>query len=574
MNPNTNQPKEKYLVTSALPYANGPLHFGHLAGVYLPADIYCRHQKALGKSVLHICGSDEHGVAIMLAAEKAGMAYQAYVDMWHTRHVDLMAQYGIEFDFYGRTTAPYHEREVLRWFHELNHNGYIEKRSDKQLYCNHCPRFLPDRYVEGECYVCGYANARGDECPNCGEWIDALRLIHPTCKICNSNNIDVKDSEQWYLLLTKLAEKFQPWFEQKRHWRPHVWGYVNSLLSQGLVDRAITRDLEWGIPVPLPDAAGKRLYVWFDAPIGYVSNTQEFLSRNGSKEDAIKDWWANPTTRVIHFIGKDNIIFHGLIWPCMILGTGFVNLPVEVPASNFVNLEGKQFSKSSGWYVDSTKTVEVFGQDAVRFYLCTLIPESHDSNFSWDGFLRVNTQLSNNIGNFINRVATFVEKHWSDGLLGGTFAQALTEGTLRELAGFVAAIRDPLDSIEHQRAITGLLKLGEAANEAFHAREPWKVIKSDKDAAAIVIANSLAYILVICSVVRPFLPGFAASLYRYFQPNISDEILDRVYRGDMSALTEYFSNGYQLPLKPGPLLPRIDPKSVDEFRLTEKPTSQ
>lgn len=399
----------KYLITSALPYANGPIHFGHIAGVYLPADIFTRHKKLKGEKAIHICGSDEHGVAIMQNAQKAKKSYQEYVNEWHKTHKDLFEKYDIKFDFFGQTSAPYHKEETLKWFHDLLGKGLIEKKAEQQLQCHSCHNMLPDRFVEGECYVCHYPEARGDECPDCGTWIDPLKLLKPVCKFCGSKEVKAVDSFQWYLMLSKMHEKFQTWFETKKStWRKNVVPFVESLTKDNLVDRAITRDLDWGIDVPLPEAKGKKIYVWFDAPIGYVSNTAQFLKESGSKEDYIKDWWGAKDVSIINFIGKDNIIFHSIIFPVMCMGTGFVNPVTDLPANQYVNLEGKQFSKSKGWYVDADEAIAQFGSDALRFYLTSLIPETSDSSFTWKGMeLKINSELANNIGNFINRAMKF-----------------------------------------------------------------------------------------------------------------------------------------------------------------------
>src|SRR5690554_6750325 len=408
----------KYLITSALPYANGPIHFGHIAGVYLPADIFTRHKKLKGERAIHISGSDEHGVAIMQNAQKAQKSYQEYVNEWHKEHKDLFDRYDIQFDFFGQTSAPYHQEETIVWFNDLLKKGLIEKKEEKQLQCQDCKNMLPDRFVEGECYECGYAEARGDECPECGTWIDPLKLKNPVCKFCNSKNVSAVDSFQWYLMLSKMHEEHRKWFEtRKPHWRKTVTPFVESLTKDNLVDRAITRDLDWGIDVPLPEAKGKKIYVWFDAPIGYVSNTKEYLRQINSTEDHIKDWWGNKDTKIVNFIGKDNIIFHSIIFPVMCLGTGFVNPVTDLPANQYVNLEGKQFSKSKGWYVDAVEAIETFGSDALRFYLTSLIPETSDSSFTWKGFeLKINSELANNIGNFINRVMKFSASKFPEGI--------------------------------------------------------------------------------------------------------------------------------------------------------------
>jgi methionyl-tRNA synthetase len=558
---------KKYLVTSALPYANGPLHFGHLAGVYLPADIYCRHKKHLSQRVIHISGSDEHGVAIMLAAEKMGISYKEYVDQWNLSHRDLFEKYGIKFDFFGRTSSSYHKHEVLRWFKDLFEKGYIKKKPEQQQYCVSCLKFLPDRYVEGTCYTCGYKDARGDECPNCGEWIESLRLINPRCKICSSHNIETKQTEHWYLLLSKLETQFKNWFQTKKSWKPHVWSYTDALVESGLVDRAITRDLVWGIDVPLDDTQGKKLYVWFDAPIGYVSNTIEFLRLIKSNEDAFTDWWKNSDTEIIHFIGKDNIIFHALIWPCMALATEFVNPPSQIPASHFVNLEGKQFSKSTGWYVDSEKAINIFGQDALRAYLCSIIPETGDSTFSWDHFIKFNNELGNKIGNFINSTCAFLAKNWSDGLSAEAFSRASKASNLLIIQNSINDVTGALDSFQSQRALILLIHLGDVANETFHSREPWKMIKTDKGHAEETIALSLLFIATINALFRPFLPQFSQQLMKYFSGYLNDADLDKLYQGKLDVLTKAFKNGFKLPITPAPLFPRIDEDKVSELRV-------
>ncbi|MEX0798549.1 MAG: class I tRNA ligase family protein, partial [Bacteriovoracaceae bacterium] len=310
----------KYLITSALPYANGPIHFGHIAGVYLPADIYTRHRKLQGKKAIHISGSDEHGVAIMQNAQKAKKSYQDYVNKWHKTHKELFDLYQVEFDYFGQTSADYHQEETVKWFKGLYEKGLIEKKAQDQLQCQDCKNFLPDRFVEGTCYVCGYEEARGDECPKCGTWIDAVKLKDPECKFCGSKNIEVKSVDQWYLMLSKFHKEYREWFNSKKErWKRPVATFVDSLSKDEMVDRAITRDLDWGIDVPLPEAKGKKLYVWFDAPIGYVSNTKEYCKESG--EDHLKDWWKNDDAVITHFVGKDNIIFHGIIFPSMAMAS-------------------------------------------------------------------------------------------------------------------------------------------------------------------------------------------------------------------------------------------------------------
>lgn len=559
----------KYLITSALPYANGPLHFGHIAGVYLPADIFTRHKKLKGEKAIHISGSDEHGVAIMQNAQKAKKSYQEYVNEWHKTHKDLFAKYDITFDYFGQTSKEYHKEETLKWFNDLLSKGLIEKRAEKQLQCQSCNNMLPDRFVEGECYVCHYPEARGDECPDCGTWIDPLKLIKPVCKFCGSNEVKAIDSFQWYLMLSKMHEKFQEWFKSRKpNWRKNVVPFVESLTKDNLVDRAITRDLDWGIDVPLEDAKGKKIYVWFDAPIGYVSNTKELLKDSG--EDYLKDWWKNPDTKIINFIGKDNIIFHGIIFPVMCLGTDFVNPVSDLPANQYVNLEGKQFSKSKGWYVDADEAITQFGSDALRFYLTSLIPETADSSFTWKGLeLKINSELANNVGNFINRAMKFSNTKWPEGIPATKF-EAFQGEHLESVKNFVKEYHDLLDSYQIKKGQDHLMNLGSKVNLFITERAPWSEFKTDPDKAAETIAISAAYVLVLGSFFNPYLPQLSQSILAYFGLNKDSEIVKRIYRGDLSAISEQFKDGFKLQVEPQGLVPKIDPKVIEELDLKLK----
>ncbi len=556
----------KYLITSALPYANGPIHFGHIAGVYLPADIFTRHKKLKGERAIHISGSDEHGVAIMQNAQKAKKSYQEYVNEWHKEHKELFDRYDIKFDFFGQTSAPYHKEETLVWFNDLLAKGLIERKEEKQLQCQDCKNMLPDRFVEGECYVCGYADARGDECPECGTWIDPLKLINPVCKFCNSKNVKSVDSYQWYLMLSKMHEEHRKWFEtRKPFWRKTVTPFVESLTKDNLVDRAITRDLDWGIDVPLPEAKGKKIYVWFDAPIGYVSNTKEYLRSIGSKEDHIKDWWGNNDTKIINFIGKDNIIFHSIIFPVMCLGTGFVNPVSDLPANQYVNLEGKQFSKSKGWYVDAVEAIDTFGSDAMRFYLTSLIPETSDSSFTWKAMeLKINSELANNIGNFINRAMKFAHKNWPEGISSQTF-NAFYNDHQKGVEEWIREYHELLDSYQIKKGQEHLMSLGSKVNLFITEKAPWTQFKTDQEAAKETIAVSAAYVLVLGAFFAPYLPQLSKSILSYFGLNAESEVVNKIYQGDLSVLKNFFSKDFTLAVEPTGLVPKIDSKLIDEL---------
>jgi methionyl-tRNA synthetase len=561
----------KYLITSALPYANGPIHFGHIAGVYLPADIFTRHKKLKGEKAIHISGSDEHGVAIMQNAQKAKKSYQEYVNEWHKTHKELFDKYDIQFDFFGQTSQDYHKEETLKWFNDLLGKGLIEKKAEQQLQCQTCHNMLPDRFVEGECYVCHYPEARGDECPSCGTWIDPLKLLKPVCKFCGSHEVKAIDSYQWYLMLSKSYEKFQAWFETRKPlWRKNVVPFVESLTKDNLVDRAITRDLDWGIDVPLADAKGKKIYVWFDAPIGYVSNTKQFLKESGSTEDYIKDWWGNKDVKIVNFIGKDNIIFHSIIFPVMSLGTGFVNPVSDLPANQYVNLEGKQFSKSKGWYVDAEEAITQFGSDALRFYLTSLIPETSDSSFTWKGLeLKINSELANNIGNFINRAMKFSAKNWPEGMGVHKF-EAFYGDHLKVVEDFSKEFHEALDSYQIKKGQELLLGLGSKVNLFITERAPWTEFKTDTEKAAETIAISTAYVLVIGTYFAPYLPQLSGSILSYFGLNKDSQVVKDIYQGKFSSLKDFFKDGFKLQVDPQGLVPKIDPKIIEELDLKLK----
>ncbi len=557
----------KHLITSALPYANGPIHFGHIAGVYLPADIYTKHLKMKGEKCMHISGSDEHGVAIMQNAQKAKKSYQDYVNKWNKEHFELFQKYSIEFDFFGQTSAKYHEEEVLEWFKALHDKGYIEKKAEEQLQCQDCHNYLPDRYVEGTCYVCGYEEARGDECPNCGEWIDAVKLIKPVCKFCGSNNIEVKSVDQWYLMLSKYHKEYREWFEAvSPEWRKTVSSFVDSLTKEEMVDRAITRDLDWGIDVPLSEAKGKKLYVWFDAPIGYVSNTKEFLKDTG--EDYLKDWWQNDDTVITNFIGKDNIIFHAIIFPMMSLASERAHAVKALPANQYVNLEGKQFSKSKGWYVDADKAVNEFGADALRYYLTTLIPETNDSSYTWEGFeAKINNELANNIGNFVNRCLTFFYKNWTDGIAGEKFLSFFESDAFPELQKQVKEINETLDKIQVKKALEQIMHVGFSANTFFSDRAPWAQIKEDDNAAQETIAHSAIYALTLACLFTPYLPTLSSKIKEYFG-ELPAELEKDIYTGEFKVLKDYVANGVALKKKPKGLVKKVEHDRIVE--LTEE----
>lgn len=557
----------KHLITSALPYANGPIHFGHIAGVYLPADIYTRHNKLMGRRAIHISGSDEHGVAIMQNAQKAKKSYQDYVNRWHKEHKELFDLYGIEFDYFGQTSSEYHKEETLKWFKILHDKGLIEKKAQDQLQCQDCHNYLPDRYVEGTCYECGYEQARGDECPQCGTWIDAVKLKEPKCKFCGSQNIEIKSVDQWYLMLSKFHDQYREWFGPKKEkWKKTVVSFVDSLSKDEMVDRAITRDLDWGIDVPLDEAKGKKLYVWFDAPIGYVSNTKQYCLESGQGEDYLKDWWKNEDVTITNFIGKDNIIFHAIIFPAMSLASERARAVDELPANQYVNLEGKQFSKSQGWYIDAHKALHEFGPDNLRYYLTTLIPENSDSSFTWKGFeAKINGELANNIGNFVNRALSFYYKNFKEGIEGQFFASFFTSKEAQELQAQINKLHEHLDQIQIKRGLETLMSIGQAANLYFSDREPWATIKTDEDKTKETLAHSAIYAFVIAALFEPYLPHLSSKIMDYFDDE-TRALAQSAYQGNLEKLKNRFdSHVIALVKKPKGLVKKIEEERTSEL---------
>ncbi|OUR99704.1 methionine--tRNA ligase [Halobacteriovorax marinus] len=556
--------QKKFLITSALPYANGPIHFGHMAGAYLSGDVYNRHRKLQGHKTLFISGSDEHGVAIILNAKKTGQDYQEYVDKWHNEHAALFKDYGVDFDFFGQTSADYHEKEVLEWFKNLHGKGYIEPKDSQQLYCNDCKNHLPDRFVEGTCYKCGFEHARGDECPNCGEFIDPVKLTKTVCKICGSNNIKEVTVTQYYILLSKYHKEFREWFATKQDWRKTVYPYVDSLTKENLHDRAITRDIDWGIDVPLPNCEGKKLYVWFDAPIGYVSNTRKFLEDTNSSEDYLKDWWNNDDVELTHFIGKDNIIFHTIIFPTMSLASGICQAADQVPANQFLNLEGKQFSKSTGHYVDAGSAIKEFGQDALRYYLLSILPEATDSSFSWEQLqAKVNNELANNIGNFLNRCLKFTQKNWAEGMPADYYKGFAASEWGVELSKDILELNGLIDGYSIKKGIEKVMSIGQKANNYFSDNAPWASIKVDKDAAGKTLAYSSTYALCLGVILQPFLPKLSSNILNHFKNITNVEQIMKIYQGDLSVLETIFAKGHLLTETVEALVPKIDKELIE-----------
>lgn len=508
---------KRVLVTSALPYANGPIHFGHIVGAYLPADIYVRYRRMLGDDVHFVCGTDEHGVAITLKAEQQGEDYAAYVDRWHAVIANSLANLGIEFDVFTGTANhrnPYHRELAQQFFRDLSENGYLFERSDEQFYSPATQRFLPDRYVQGTCYLCGYEKARGDECPNCGKYLEAKQLKSPTSTLDGSTPV-LKQTKHWYLDLAKIRDEWLgEWFEAKQgSWKPNVENFVRSDLKE-LRERPITRDLPWGVPVPVEDADGKVLYVWFDAPIGYLSISRQHWDAVGQPE-RFDEFWKSPDTELYHFIGKDNITFHAVVFPSILWGAKRDwTLPTNVPANEFFNLEGRKFNTSAGWYIPE-EAVQDVPVDALRYALCTMMPETADSEWTWEAFQsRVNDELADNLGNFVSRTLRFVEKFFDGTVPAFSAPTAADDAILAEVRASRDAVRDHLDKFQFRRACAALMGLGNAANKYYDSEQPWVTVKDDATRERCGHSMRICVELIdwLATLAAPFMPETSATL--------------------------------------------------------------
>ena len=507
----------RYLVTSALPYANGPIHFGHVVGAYLPADVYVRALRRQGEEALFVCGTDEHGVAITIGADQNGQEYSEYVKGWHDEILKTLTNFGINFDiFSGTSTCPQHAEFSLEFFNRLREGGYLQKESSDQLYCNQCELFLADRYVLGGCPECGHENARGDECPACGAWLDPLKLVSPKCRVC-SNEPQKRSTTHFFLDLPKLRdEAVGAWFGDKT-WKPNVDAFVRKLLED-VHARPITRDMKWGVELPselVDGEEGKVLYVWFDAPIGYISMSAEWSAAQGDP-DGWKSWWQNKNTRLVHFIGKDNIPFHTLVFPSMLHGVGqdYI-LPWQVPANEFYNLEGGKFSTSEGWTIPLEDFFERYDPEVARFHLIASMPETSDSEWSWKEFqATANAGLADTIGNLVTRVLRFLDKHFDGAVPPIDEAhRARLEALLLDECGEIGDPAAHITSFRFRKAAEQLLANAAVANVFIDRTAPWKLRKTDPVEAGSVLAACCQYLGWIAHWMTPLLPGKAQALW-------------------------------------------------------------
>ena len=521
--------KEKILVTSALPYANGPIHLGHLSGAYLPADIYVRYKRLRGDEVLYVCGSDEHGVPITITAEKEGLTPQDIIDRYHNMNKDAFEKFGMSFDIYSRTSLPEHHKTAQEFFLNFYNQGLLNEKKTFQFYDEKVKMFLPDRYVEGTCPKCGYEEARSDECEKCGALYDPSELINPKSKITGETP-SLKETSHWYFPLGNFQERLEAYVKERSEkygWKDNVLQYCNGWFKDGLRDRAVTRDLDWGIKVPLPDAEGKVLYVWFEAVLGYISATKK-LSEDRGEPDLWKKFWQDEKTKYIAFIGKDNIVFHTIIFPSMLMAWNDGNenkyvLPQNVPANEFLNFEGKKFSKSRGWGIDVRDFLDIYPPDPLRYTLAANLPENKDTDFYWKEFqARNNNELADILGNFVNRTFIFAHKHFNGEVPERKGLSEMDNEMLNLLEAAPKKIGNLIEKYKLKDAVLEMMNVARAANKYFNDSEPWKTVKTDKQKGANTINICLQTIYSLAEMFYPVIPFSAEKMFKMLNAKPGD----------------------------------------------------
>lgn len=503
---------ERILVTSALPYANGPIHLGHLAGAYLPADIFVRYHRLKGSDVVFICGSDEHGVPIMIKARNENLTPQEIVNRFHEMNKISFEAFGISFDYYGRTSSEIHHRTSQDFFRKLAEKDEFILKTEEQLYDPEAGMFLADRFVRGTCPICGYEDAYGDQCESCGSSLSPKELIKPRSAITAAQPI-AKQTTHWYLPLADHQKRLESWIAEHPDWKSNVLGQVQSWFNDGLKDRAVTRDLPWGVAIPEDvaknyqiDATGKVLYVWFDAPIGYISATKEWAISKGN-ENLWQDYWLNNETRLVHFIGKDNIVFHCLIFPAMLMAHGEFILPDNVPANEFLNLEGNKLSTSRNYAVWLDEYLQKFEADSLRYALASNLPETKDADFSWKDFqARHNNELADILGNFINRTVTFTHKYYGGAVPAKGRIEPIDQQLIDQLKTAPVNLGNLIDKYQIRNYVRDLMDVVRFANKYFNDKEPWTTRKQAPESCATTINLCLQMVCSLAILAEPVIP--------------------------------------------------------------------
>ncbi len=550
---------QRILVAVAWPYANGPLHLGHLAGCYLPADIFARYHRLKGNDVLMVSGSDQHGTPVTIRAEQEGITPQGVIDRYHPEFLRSWEQMGISFDLFTNTGTANHRQVAHDMFLTLYNKGYIYTDTMLLPHCPACQRFLPDRYVEGTCPHCGNSGARGDQCDACGKTLDPQDLIGPLCRICGTSP-EFRESEHFFMRLSAFQAPLLEWMETRSHWRANVLNFTRSYLREGLHDRAISRDISWGVPLPLESYKSKRIYVWFEAVMGYLSASKEWALQQG-QPDRWEDFWKDPDARTYYFIGKDNIPFHSIIWPAILMGYEGLNLPYDVPANEFLSLENRQFSTSRDWAVWLPDYLERYAPDPLRYYLSINMPETGDSDFSWGEYVRRNNdELVATYGNLVHRVLTFTYRNFDGRIPVPGALDSQSQRLLEQAADTLDSVDRVLGGCRFRLAISQTMALAQEANRYLDGKAPWKTLKEDRETTATTLWVTLSVINCLKVLLCPFLPFSSQSLHELlgFQGNVE--------RWDWQGTTEYLPPGQTLA-EPKPLYTKLDDSIIEEETL-------
>lgn len=551
----------RILVTAALPYANGHLHLGHLAGAYLPADIYVRYQRLKQRDIVFICGSDEHGVPITITAEKEKTEPKTIVDRYHEANKRAFERFHMSFDNYSRTSLPLHHETAKEFFLDFYNKGILREKAEKQLYCEKDAMFLADRYVEGTCPNCKTMGARGDQCENCGNWLNQEDLIDPKCKIC-ANTPVLRETKHWYFPLGDYQKQLEVYVEERHKrdgWKDNVLQYCRSWFKNGLQDRAVTRDLTWGVPVPLEGYPNKVLYVWFDAVLGYISSTKEWAKRECNPEDW-KRYWQQDDTKYVAFIGKDNVVFHCIVFPAMLMAKGGYLLPENVPANEFLNFEGQKFSKSRDWGIDLKDFLNEFpNADALRYAIAVNLPEYHDSDFYLRDYqARNNNELASILGNFVNRTLTFVQKNFDNAVPPQADLTDEDIAHIEYLKNAPAEIGNYYEQYRFRDGLLAVMNVARAANKYFNDTAPWKTIKDYPDRCRTTINICLQTVRTLAVLIEPVLPNAALTIWRML--NLSSLHNEQWEQAGIPALSpEHKLGGSEI------LFTRIEDKEIEQL---------
>ena len=544
---------ERILVAVAWPYANGPLHLGHLAGAYLPADIFARYHRLKGDDVLMVSGSDQHGTPITLRAEQEGITPQEVVDRYHSEFLSCWDRMGIGFDLFTTTGTDNHRQVTHDIFLALLDKGYLYKEAASLPYCTTCQRFLPDRYVEGTCPYCGNRSARGDQCDECGKTLNPEELLEPRCRI-DGTPPEFRESEHFFMRLSAFRDRLYEWVKQQVHWRPNVLNFTLRYLEEGLKDRPITRDIQWGIPVPVAGYGDKRIYVWFEAVIGYLSASKEASQLRGTPE-LWKEFWQDSEARSYYFIGKDNIPFHTLIWPAALMGYGDHNLPYDVPANEYLTMEARHLSTSRNWAVWLPDYLERYEPDSLRYFLSVNMPETGDTDFSWQKFVqRNNDELVATYGNLVHRVLSFTHRSFEGRVPEPGALDEVDRGLLSLGETTLQAVGTSISLCHFREGIRTCFNCAQEANRYLDAKEPWKTINSDRQRAATSLWAAIQLISHLKTATAPFLPFSAAKLHALL--GLSGRVEDTGWRADT------VTGGQPIP-EPTPLFHKLDDSVVE-----------